>query len=87
MFPLIFQSLCEHKIGFVQHFTRIRLYLERRLGNNVQNSFGRNIYVRSKFSCVRSFHGLCARHNAHSLEGTLVYASGGQIYGEQCIFQ
>jgi len=29
-------------------------------------------HVRSKFSCVRSFHGLCSRAHAHSLEGTLV---------------
>jgi len=33
--------------------------------------FGTNIYVRSKFSCVRSSHGLCVAC-AHSLEGTLV---------------
>ena len=25
----------------------------------------------SRFSCVRSSHGLCARAHAHSLEGTL----------------
>jgi len=28
--------------------------------------------VRSKFSCVRSSHHLCARALVHSLEGTLV---------------
>jgi len=28
--------------------------------------------VRSKFPCVRSSHGLCARVHAHSLEGTLL---------------
>ena len=33
--------------------------------------FGSKIYVRSKFSCVRSSHDLCARALAHSLEGTL----------------
>src|SRR6218665_3058953 len=32
MLPLIFQSLCGHKISFVQHFTRIHLYLEQRIG-------------------------------------------------------
>jgi len=32
---------------------------------------GGNIYVRSKISCVRSSHNLCARAQAHSLEGTL----------------
>src|SRR6218665_1335310 len=37
-----------------------------------KNIFGRNIYVHSKFSCVRSSHGLCARAHTHSLEGTLV---------------
>src|SRR6218665_1134537 len=31
MFPLIFQSLCAHKISLVQHFTRTQLYLERHL--------------------------------------------------------
>jgi len=34
--------------------------------------FGGNIDVRSKFSCVRSSHDLCARAHAHSLEGILV---------------
>jgi len=33
MFPLIFQSLCVHKISFVQHFTRTHLYLEWREWN------------------------------------------------------
>src|SRR6218665_3613489 len=36
-----------------------------------KNIFGRNIYVRSKFSCVRSSHDLCARTHAHISEGTL----------------
>ena len=61
MFPVIFKSLCAHKISFGQHFTRTHLYLERRVWNLCKNMFGRNIYVRSKFSCVRSSHGLCAR--------------------------
>src|SRR6218665_1987788 len=34
--------------------------------------FGGNIYVRSKFSCVRSYHDLRAGAHLHSLEGTLV---------------
>jgi len=34
--------------------------------------FGGNIYVCSKFSCVRSSHDLCACTHAHDLEGTLV---------------
>jgi len=38
----------------------------------VKNISGRNIYVRSKFSEVRSSHELCALANAYSLEGTLV---------------
>ena len=38
----------------------------------VQNIFERDICVRSKFSSVRSSHGLCARAHMHSLEGTLV---------------
>jgi len=36
-----------------------------------RNIFGRNIYERSKCSCVRSCHDLCAGAHAHSLEGTL----------------
>ena len=38
------------------------------------NIFGGKIYVRSKFSCVRSSHDLCAHAHAHSLQGTLVVA-------------
>jgi len=38
----------------------------------VQNHFGRNIYVRSKFPCVRLSHNLCACTHANSLEGTFV---------------
>jgi len=30
-----------------------------------------NFFMRSKFSCVRSSHDLCARAHAHSLEGAL----------------
>jgi len=37
-----------------------------------KNISGGNLYVRSKFSCVRSFHDLSARAHAHSLEGTLI---------------
>jgi len=33
--------------------------------------FGGNSYVRSKFSCVRSSHDLCAHAHANSLEGKL----------------
>ena len=71
MFPLIFQSLCAHKISFVKQFIKTHLYLEWRVWNNVQKHVcGRNIYVLSKFSCVPSSHGLCA--HTHSLEGALV---------------
>jgi len=38
----------------------------------VLNIFGRNIYVRLKFSCVCSSHDLCACAHMHSLEGILV---------------
>jgi len=37
-----------------------------------KNIFKRKIYVRSKFSCMRSSHDLCARAHAQSLEGTLL---------------
>jgi len=40
--------------------------------------FGRNIYVRSKFSWVHSSHDSCACAQAHSLEGTL-FADEDQI--------
>src|SRR6218665_1482051 len=74
MLPLIFQSLCGHKISFVQHFTRIHLYLEQRIGLYeicVNSFFEGTFYVRSKFSCGPSSYGLCARVHARSLEGTL----------------
>ena len=61
MFLLICQSLCAHKISFVQHFSTTHLYLERRVWNMCKNIFGRNIYVCSKFSSVCSSHDLCAR--------------------------
>ena len=38
--------------------------------------FGRN-FVRSKFSCLRSSHGMCARAHAQSLEGTLLSSQTG----------
>ena len=72
MFPQIFQSLYTYK----NIFGNILLGLVC-IWNDVyeiimcKNIFGRNIYVRSKFSCVRSSHGLCVRTHAHSLEGTL----------------
>jgi len=37
----------------------------------VQKKFLKKIYVRSKLSCVRSSHDLCARAHVHSLEGTM----------------
>jgi len=46
----------------------------------VQKHFGRNIYVRSKFSCVRSSHSLCALAHVHSLEGTLLSKSASEVY-------
>jgi len=42
----------------------------------VENIFKKNIYVRSKFSCVRSSHDLGARAHAHSLDGTLLMCRG-----------
>jgi len=72
MFPLIIESLCAHKISFVQHFTRTHLYLKQCVLNRCKSIFGRNIYV-----CTRSFL-VCARLTAcveahmHCLEGTLL---------------
>ena len=77
MFPLTFQNLCVHKISLVQNFTRTHLYLEWRVRNMCKSLVGSNIYVHSKFSCVRSSQGLCARAHAHSLKGTLVLSHTG----------
>ena len=51
------------------------MYMEQRVLNICANIIGRNIYVRFKFSCVRSSHGLCVCARAHSLEGTLSMTS------------
>jgi len=39
MFPLIFKSLCPHKISCVQHFTSTRLYLEQHVLICAKNIF------------------------------------------------
>jgi len=57
--------LCAHKISLVQHFTRTHRYLERHVWNMCRNILGRNIYVRSKFSSVRSSLSLYASVRAH----------------------
>ena len=44
----------------------------RHVWNMCKNMCSRKMYVRSKFSCVRSSHRLCAHAHAHSLEGALV---------------
>jgi len=63
-------------ISFVQLFTRIRrLYLKQHVWNMCKTRFGMNIYVRSKFACVRSSPDLCVPAYAHSLEGTLAPAN------------
>jgi len=72
MFPLIFQSLCAHKISFVQHFTTTHCIWNIAICALCKNIFWRDIYVHYKFSCVCSSYSLCARAQAHSLEGTLV---------------
>jgi len=60
----------------VQHFTETHLYLEWRVWNMCKTFFEGPFYVRSKFSGVRSSHGLCAHAHTHSLEGTLVSTCG-----------
>ena len=41
--------------------------------------------MRSKFSCVRSSHNLCARAHAHSFEGTF---DGVELdVGELCMYE
>jgi len=51
-----------------------------------KHSFRGNIYVRFKFSCVRSSHNLCA--HAYSLEGTLLATGSNyqQFFGWKRIF-
>src|SRR6218665_704579 len=67
MFPLIFQSLCAHKICFVPHLTITSLNLEC-VQNMCKKHFEEEIYVRSKFlvcasltTCVRN-RGNIAQH-------------------------
>jgi len=48
------------------------MYMEQRVLNICANIIGRNIYVRFKFSCVRSSHGLCARAQCAQLRGNIV---------------
>ena len=57
MFPLIFQICGRIKFPFATFYDN-------------SSAFGRNIYARSKFSFVHSSQDLCARAQAHSLEGT-----------------
>ena len=72
MFPRILRSRCTHKIYFVQHLTRNHLYLAGHVYmKHVQDVFGRNIFVRSRFSCARLYHGLCALMHAHSFGGNI----------------
>jgi len=70
MFPLIFQSLCAHKISSVQHFTWTRLNLELRVWNNVQKTFLERIFM-----CAPSFL-MCARRMTHARAHTLTAYSG-----------
>ena len=52
------QSLCAHKISFMQHFTRTHLYLEQRVRNLCQKIFWKE--------------HLWALKVLHSLQGTLI---------------
>ena len=40
--------------------------------------------MRSKFSCVRSSHDMCARAHAHSLEGTFLMTDVNGILQAMC---
>jgi len=66
MFPLIFQSLHGHKISFVQHFTRTRLYLERRVSNMCQKHFWKeHLCVLQVFLCALISRLVCVRTCTH----------------------
>jgi len=69
MFPLIFVGLW--KFPLCNSLPELTWIWNDVYKICARNSFGRNIYVHSKFSCVRLSHNLCARLHAHSLEGTL----------------
>ena len=71
MFPLIFYSMCAHKISFMQHLTTNNLCVKLIVRNMCKHIFRKNIYVHSKSSCVPSSHDQCARAHVHGLEGTL----------------
>ena len=68
MLPLICLSLCAHKSSFVQHFTRTRLYLERRI---CAKTFLEGTFMCAPrfFFCAFVSRPMCA--HAHSLEGAL----------------
>jgi len=54
-FPLIFQSLCAHKISFVQHFITTHLYFKWVYEIIMcKNNFGRKIYVHSSLCALVS---------------------------------
>src|SRR6218665_3152119 len=68
IFPLIFQSLCAHKISFVQYFTRLICIW------NDMTEICAKLSLEGTFMCAPSFlvcAHLTARVRAHSLEGTL----------------
>jgi len=46
MFPQIFESLCAHKISFVQHFTIFSVYETTCMRLCAYNEYWRHIYVR-----------------------------------------
>jgi len=68
-----FKSLCVHKIPFKCNILpRLSCIWNDVYEICTKYIIGRNIYVRSKFSCMRSSHDLCARARAHSFSGTLI---------------
>src|SRR6218665_1300942 len=59
MFPLIFLSLCVHKISCVQHLTSNHLRLERH-EKICANTLLKENFCALQVFCVRSSHDLCA---------------------------
>src|SRR6218665_173487 len=73
MFPLIFQSLCAHKISFVQHDTWTHLYLVTACMQCLQKHFWKEyLCALQVFLCAFVSRLVCACTHAHSLKGTLL---------------
>ena len=80
MFPIIFQSLCAHKISFVQHFTRTHLYLEWRIWNMGKTHFWKeHLCALQVFLSALTSQPLCARTRAQLRENIGLHQCSWEI--------